>query len=267
MPSLENEGKSEHEEPASTNTKKRLESILGSFKDFDSDMKFGTRQRRERDEQRIAQLTTELTRLEKTLSTEIARRIEMNKSLQQWAEAEVKEVNDHFGGLIETRSGAIQDRLDGIAARIDRLKDHFDVEMAKIPLDMERRGAELTRMLTDFEAAFEAERASRLEREARIVKQLADHEHRAAEEFDTERAAREAAYADLRRTLDDSVRSRIKGDERFQAAVREELAALRNAVAAERETREREDDEIVDALNRYTTKLQTSLRILNSSET
>lgn len=63
-------------------TKARLNGILESFQAFDSDMKTGTRVRREQDEHRIAQLTAELTRLEKTLNQEIKRRVEMNKSVQ-----------------------------------------------------------------------------------------------------------------------------------------------------------------------------------------
>lgn len=68
------------DEPNST--KARLNGILESFQAFDSDMKTGTRVRREHDEHRIAQLTAELTRLEKTLNQEIKRRVEMNKSVQ-----------------------------------------------------------------------------------------------------------------------------------------------------------------------------------------
>lgn len=65
-----------------TGTKAKLNDILESFQAFDSDMKIGTRTRREKDEHRIAQLTAELTRLEKTLNQEIKRRVEMNKSVQ-----------------------------------------------------------------------------------------------------------------------------------------------------------------------------------------
>lgn len=39
----------------------------------------------------------------------------------------------------------------------------------------------------DFEGKFEAERISRLEREGRILKQLADHEQEVATDFETER--------------------------------------------------------------------------------
>ncbi|CAM9476945.1 unnamed protein product [Ectocarpus sp. 6 AP-2014] len=252
------------DEPNST--KARLNGILESFQAFDSDMKTGTRVRRENDEHRIAQLTAELTRLEKTLNQEIKRRVEMNKSVQVWGESEVEKMSEQLQSMVIARSDSIAGRLDDIVGKIDALEDKFDVEMAKIPVDIKQRGEELHKMLTDFESKFEAERMSRLEREGRILKQLADHEQEVATDFETERTSRENTYADLRRILDENVRSRMKGDEKFQSFVREELADLKNAVSLERQTRERDDGEIVDALNRYTSKLQSSLKIINSSE-
>ncbi len=67
--------------------------------------------------------------------------------------------------------------------------------------------------------------------------------------------------------LQDNVRSRKKGDEAFQAIFHEEIALLKNSILQETKVREAEDDEIVDALNRYTKKLQGSLQILNSTKT
>ncbi|CAM9843799.1 unnamed protein product [Laminaria digitata] len=167
---------------------------------------------------------------------------------------------------IQGRSDAITGRLDAIVEKISEVEEKFDAEMAKIPVDIKRRGEQLTKMLMDFEGKFEAERLSRLEREGRILKQLADHEQDVTNDFDSERTSRENTYADLRRVLDENVRSRMKGDEKFQSFVREELASLKNSVSLERQTRERDDGEIVDALNRYTSKLQSSLKIINSSE-
>ena len=41
---------------------------------------------------------------------------------------------------------------------------------------------------------------------------------------------------------------------------------MKKALALESEARENEDDEVVDALNAYTAKLQKSLQIINSTE-
>lgn len=56
----------------------------------------------------------------------------------------------------------------------------------------------------------------------------------------------------------------MKGDEKFQTFVREELAALKNSVSLERQTRERDDGEIVDALvslHRHSPQLVIALPI------
>ena len=59
---------------------------------------------------------------------------------------------------------------------------------------------------------------------------------------------------------------RDKAEERFQTFFEKEIHQLHNTLGREKEVREREDDEIVEALNRYTIKLQTSLQIINSTE-
>jgi hypothetical protein len=63
-------------------TKDKLSTIVHGFDQFDTEMKIGTRQRREKDEFRIAELKAEMKRLDGELVAEIKRRTEMNKSTQ-----------------------------------------------------------------------------------------------------------------------------------------------------------------------------------------
>lgn len=100
------------ESPESSSTKAKLNEILESFQTFDSDMKIGTRHRREKDEHRIAQLTTELSRLEKTLNQEIKRRIETNKSLQMVRNRDTKTM-ELFGSMLAMRlEGCVSSSLE-----------------------------------------------------------------------------------------------------------------------------------------------------------
>jgi hypothetical protein len=59
---------------------------------------------------------------------------------------------------------------------------------------------------------------------------------------------------------------RTKAETRFQNFFDREVNKLKNDYRAEAEAREREDDEIIEALNRYTLKLQSSLKIVNSTD-
>ena len=55
-------------------TKERLASIVKGFENFDSEMKIGSRMRREQDEFKISELKSEMKRLDNELTTEIRRR-------------------------------------------------------------------------------------------------------------------------------------------------------------------------------------------------
>lgn len=79
--------------------------------------------------------------------------------------------------------------------------------------------------------------------------------------------SRESRYATVRAILEDNIKLRDKAEERFQSYFEKEIHQLHNSVRSESEIREREDDEIVEALNRYTVKLQNSLKIINSTDT
>lgn len=56
-------------------------------------------------------------------------------------------MTEQLQGAIQARSDAIASRLDTIVSKIDALEEKFDAEMARIPVDIERRGEELSKML------------------------------------------------------------------------------------------------------------------------
>ena len=121
-------------------------------------------------------------------------------------------------------------------------------------------------MLNQFRAEFEHDRDLGLEREAVLVKQLTDHEHEVNERFENQIESREKLYQGVKAILEDNIKLRDKSAERFQSFFEREVHKLHNDVRVESEVREREDDEIVEALNRYTVKLQGSLKIINSTD-
>lgn len=82
--------------------------------------------------------------------------------------------------------------------------------------------------LEAFNAKFEAERADRQKREAALIAAQSELEQRLTEQIDQERAARERQVMQLRTELDAEIARRTKADERFQTAMAEELAAVRN---------------------------------------
>lgn len=165
-------------------TKERLASIVQGFDDFDADMKTGTRIRREKEEFKIAELRSNMIRLDSELTAEIKRRTEMNKSTQTWFEQELSALNNTFQYALEERSAATSAKIDTLNNRITKLNKDFEEEKIAVLNYIDERGLELTRMLNEFRDEFEKDRAERLIREGHMNKQLADHEHEVSERFE-----------------------------------------------------------------------------------
>ncbi|KAG9402267.1 hypothetical protein AC1031_006894 [Aphanomyces cochlioides] len=251
---------------ATTQTKTKLDKMMNAFASFDDNMRIGTRQRRERDEHRLAEMRAEMTRLEKALNAEIKRRFEMNKSLQAMCEDTVATMTNKFDALLADWMAKVDARLAALADKIQALETQFEYEKVHIPEVIEARTTELTSKLSNFMEAFEEERKRRLDREAEILKRLSDHEQLVADQFSKERRDREVKSTELKESLDTYTKTRLRGDNKFQLVAQQEIATIQNLLVQESQTREREDDEIIDALNRYTAKLQDSLKLINSTD-
>ena len=249
-----------------SSTKDRLGSIVAGFDAFDADMKIGTRQRKEKEEFKIAELKNSMTRLDTELITEIKRRTEMNKSTQIWFEQNLSAVNKQFHQELDERTEASHLKIEGLSDRITELDRRRIEDRQEILNEIERTGNELKRMLAEFKAEFVRDQERRLHREEELVRQLTDHEQEVSVKFSDQVEKRESLYQTVRVILEDNIKMRDKAEERFQTFFEKEIHQLHNTLGREKEVREREDDEIVEALNRYTIKLQTSLQIINSTE-
>lgn len=144
-------------------------------------------QRREKDEYRLAEMRQEMGRLEHKLEAEIKKRIEMNKSLQNYCDEQVAHMTEAFEALLSDRAKQVDDRLDRLTQEINDLQALVAKEKRDIPLMIENKTNELTQKLVAFMDAFEEERQRRTNQEAMILKRLSDHEHHTAETFERER--------------------------------------------------------------------------------
>jgi hypothetical protein len=168
---------------------------------------------------------------------------------------------------MEEREARVQARLDSLNSQIDSMAEQFAADKAEVLAKVAAENKQLAAELAAFNEKFEEERADRLRREEVIAERQAAAEQRTADQFESERGAREASVMALKTRIDEATTRINKADGKFQEAVTAELATLRNAVAAEESARELEDDELLDTLQKYTQKLQASLQIINSSDT
>lgn len=147
-------------------------------------------QRREKDEYRLAEMKQEMSRLEAKLEVETKKRIEMNKSLQNYCDEQVTQMTANFESLLDERAKQVDARLNQLSQEISSLDALVAQEKRDIPLMIEQKTSELTQKLVAFMDAFEAERRRRADQEATLLTRLSSHEHATAEAFERERVSR-----------------------------------------------------------------------------
>ena len=181
----------------SKTTSNRIAAVMSTFKDFDTDMKVGTRQRREKDEFKLHQMREQLALLEKNLGAETKYRAEMHKSVSAWGHEEIERLKEHCEKAREEQKARLERRFVAIKARIEEMEIRFAKDMAAIPLDIEQKGAHLAEVLRETVGAVDAEKRDRVERETKIANTLADHEALVGQTFEEHRNARMHAIDDI----------------------------------------------------------------------
>ncbi|KAJ8607190.1 hypothetical protein CTAYLR_007354 [Chrysophaeum taylorii] len=247
-------------------TFERLEDIMASFEAFNSDMRIGTKQRREKDEERILSIKRQLSSLEGRLETQIERREEILEATRAWGLAAIDDRKRSMAARLEKERGRVALRLDAIRARLASSLARAAVDFEAIPVDIEERGRALAQRLRECMAHFDTESAARVEREGSVVERLGNHESEVAKHFNADRTQRERAYVDLVAMFEAHVARHDKQTEAFGAAFDEKVARLRNAITIEAKTRWREDTELANAMDAYVSKLQLSLHAVNSDK-
>ena len=244
----------------------RLATVASSFDTFDQEMRIGTRQRREKDEFRIAELKTEMTRLDGDLVAEIKRRKEMNKSTQVWFEEQLVMLDTNFHATLKERSEATHAKLETLDTRITELDKRFEEEKLEILRQIDLRGQELAKLLEDFKEEFEHDRKLRLQREEKLVVQLSNQEQDVLEKFDDQIETREARYNAIRKILEENVKLRDKAEERFKASSKGKFTHCTTKSERRWRSEKEKTTKLFEALNRYTRKLQESLKIINATD-
>jgi len=241
----------------------KLASISQRFSGFERQMEMESKARKEMEEGHVNSLKDNIARLEKTLNAEIKRRVEANKALQGMFEAQMATVQDKLEAGLLDRLDQLHAAVTSLSTRVDSVERDFSQGREQYIQDIEEKNSMLGKEAATLQTAFENERSDRREREALILSKIRDLDARAAERLSLEQEAVEQKYDVLKEELD--VAAREDGDKRFQDYILEEMAALKNGLVVETQTREQADDDIVNALSHYTHAIQDALRVVNTA--
>jgi len=241
----------------------KLNALTERFSGFERQMEMETKARKENEECALNAIKDNIARLEKTLNAEIKRRVEANKALQGMFESQMATVQDKLESVFLERFDQLHSAVDSLNDRMDVVEKDFMQSREQYIRDIEDKSAMVVKDVSTLQTVFQNERSDRKERETLITAKIRDLEARTVEKFSQEQQMCEQKYNLLHEELLESKRVREDNDKRFQDYIIEEVAALKNGLVVESQTRENADDHIVHALNHYTKALQEALRIVN----
>ena len=203
-------------------------------------------------------------KLDKTLNAEIKRRVEANKALQEMFESQIMSMQEKLENGFDEKLEKMEEAVSGISDRLALIERDFAIERDRYVRDIEDKNALVARDVNALQQDFENERVIRAEKEAMIIKRLADLEVKTDEKLDSSKISTDNKLLGVRADMEEIHRMNMNGEDKFEHFVLEELASLKNSVIIETQTRESADDDLVNALNHYTKALQDALRIINT---
>jgi tetrahydromethanopterin S-methyltransferase subunit F len=234
------------------------------FLNFERQMEGETKVRKFAEESKLTGARETLSRLEKTLNAEIKRRVEANKALQEMFESQIIAVQEKLESGFEERLDKVDDAVNTISDRLGVIERDFAIERDRYVRDIEDKNALVARDVNALQTAFENERIVRAEKEALIIKRLADIEAKTDERVESSKVMLDNRILQIRGEMEEIYHTSHSGEDKFEKFVLEELASLKNSMLLESQSREAADDDLVNALNHYTKALQDALRIINS---
>lgn len=241
----------------------KLQSLNGNFSGFERQMEMESKARKEVEEGHTTNLKNNIARLEKTLNSEIKRRVEANKALQGMFEAQMATVQDKLEAGLLDRLDQLHSAVNSLNQRVDAVEKDFSQAREQYIRDIEDKSAMVAKDAASLQQAFQNERSDRKERETLIVARIRDLDARTAERFTNEQKVCDQKYQQLHEEFEVAVKDDC--DKKFQDYILEEMAALKNGLIVETQVREQADDDIVNALNHYTKAVQDSLRTVNTA--
>mmetsp|Transcript_22862 Transcript_22862/g.75808 ORF Transcript_22862/g.75808 Transcript_22862/m.75808 type:complete len:240 (+) Transcript_22862:386-1105(+) len=236
----------------------------------------------------------ELGKVETVIAAETRRRIEASKALQVMFESQLEKLQVEFKESLRESYEPLQAQIDALVARVETIEATLVEEKRDRELAVQRANRDVVDNFAEHVKQFDVEKVVRLQREAQTLKRVGDEVYRVQQKVTAERTAREAAIVLMKDDFAAALEVRDKADEVFKAEVfrkaarrrhpfcthssrasspaltpdfsRQKVATVESALGVETNARLASEEQLVAALNDYTTALQDGLKIVHRAQ-
>ncbi|KAJ1460639.1 hypothetical protein M885DRAFT_458759 [Pelagophyceae sp. CCMP2097] len=224
-------------------------------------LEVSTRSRNRELQQHLEAIDARGRRFEAQLRVEAEDRLRAVEALQQHFDdglaRGLKAEEDGLMAIMESFHGTL---IPAQEARMAASAAEIDVFVKEtVPTVIDRQSGIVARKLQKAHDTFAIENAKIAKRESKIVERFEGHTSRTAQSFEDERATRRSKFTLLREAAEDVERADDRLEEQHTAAAHNSLLALSAQLEAEKATREREDNTLLDSMMFSQRKLQQTI--------
>lgn len=242
----------------------KLLQMGSSFVGFDKVVEKDTVRRRQAEHQRVQEVLDGLARLEKRLNVEIKRRLEANASSQEVMEKLLSDMLSRVQGRILHRFELLSQSMESLFGRLVTLERGIQQFKGELPSNLQVETASLFQAIREVTNNFEDDRRQRSETDQFMFRRVEEIDGNVDARVEQELAALERCAEAVQVELEEFSADADSPVPSKWAGLLENLAQLRAGIAKEAQRRETVDDQVVQAINQYTSALERTLRMSNS---
>mmetsp|Transcript_137203 Transcript_137203/g.242588 ORF Transcript_137203/g.242588 Transcript_137203/m.242588 type:complete len:417 (-) Transcript_137203:80-1330(-) len=242
----------------------KLLEMGSSFVGFDKVVEKDTVRRRQAEHQRVQEVLDGLARLEKRFNVEIKRRLEANTSSQEVMEKLLSDMLSRVQGRILHRFELLSQSMESLFGRLVTLERGIQQFKGELPSNLQVETASLFQAIREITNNFEDDRRQRSETDQFLFRRLEESDCNVDARVEQELAALERCAEAVQMELEEFSADADTPIPSKWVGLLENLAQLRGGIAKEAQRRETVDDQVVQAINQYTSALQRTLSMSNT---
>ncbi|ANQ06468.1 SF-assemblin/beta giardin domain containing protein [Plasmodium coatneyi] len=207
----------------------------------------------------------DLLRIERNINIEVRKRIEANKNIQQLIEHTANDMINNVLNKITTKIENISFDLDKIIKKCDELEKLVGQIKVTLPTKIQTEMMSLKREVSDFFIILNKYANNRKKRNNVLFTKMENMNAYVTNKIHSEVSFTDEDFLFFRKESAKLLVHDSEDEQGFKDAFLQEVEEIRDALALTVKAREQSDDDIIQAMNKYTSVLQKALQSVITS--
>lgn len=213
------------------------------------------------------EIKEDILRIEKNINTEVKKRIEANKNIQQLIEHMANDMINNVLNKITTKIENISIDLDKIIKKCEELEKVIGEIKVDLPTKIQTEMVSLKREISDFQIVINKYLNNKKKRDNILFEKIENINGYLANKIHTEICFKQEDMTLLKNESEKLINYDFDEDTNFKNYFIEEIEEIKDALSLTIKAREQSDDDIIQAMNKYTNILQKALQSVIVSNT